>query len=941
MMSSGKHLKQGGGSIYFQNSKNTEISELQDNLNSMKIDLQKDAMKQIIAAMTVGKDVSPLFPHVIKCMRTTSIELKKLIYLYIINYAGAKPDQAILAVNAFHQDATDKTSPLIRALAVRTMGCIRIEMIVTYLCETLKLVLKDEDAYVRKTACVCVAKLYNTCPVMVKDNGFIDMLDSMLGDGNSIVVSNALVALTEISLLSGENCIKIKSKNLKRILSALAEANEWGQVYILDSLMKYSPLKKQSEKAERIIEAVIPRLSHANPAVALCAVKVILKFLDWVENEESVGTFSKKLSTSMMTIMTSRAEIQYILLRGMHAIIQKRPHLLENDYRYFFIQYNDPIYVKLEKLEILYKVADKKNFSYIMNEFKSYACLEFDNDLVHRAIKYLGIIGFRFENACNLCVDNLIKILDYNQDFTVNQAIIMIRDLMRKYKVPKTKEFLNKINKDLIKLVTLPESKAALLYIIGENCSSISDSTEYISSFVENFGEFGEENEKVKLQILNAVIKNFVNKPDETEELVKHILQKGAEEAENPDIRDRAYLYWRLLEVDPDAAKEMIMAEKPGFVLKEEKLMEQTLVDDIINNLTNISAVYHKESNLLLLKEDMISDEHNDNEETSSSPELQNNKSNKENKKSKQTKIIESKVNKQDADLLGLGEDFFDSFNNFNSNQTTSAKNLNSTSPVFDIFSGSDKISNSINYDNDIEFIDNESSRNLVTIFDENSGVSIPKPTLIYKYTDRGQGQTCGLQVYAQFHRENQKILLGFNIANNMQVQMNNFKIVINSNSFGVSIEPKNNLHLSELRINSETNKNIILNVDVIAENINKKIPESPYSVDVCIRNNVDDFYLSVPLLVNVLLVENGKMSNSSFIPFLKNNSQNKVNYKIECDKFELNESNLKKIFERNNIFEVAKNNKMDPPLIYYTANISSMIPIIIEVSLSKSIYLF
>lgn len=135
----------GGGSIYFLNNRDPELADLKSDLDSMKIDLQKEAMKQIIAAMTLGKDVSPLFPYVVKCMRTVNLELKKLIYLYIINYARAKPDQAIAAVNSFHQDATDKTSPLIRALAVRTMGCLRVDMIVTYLCDTLKLSLKGTN----------------------------------------------------------------------------------------------------------------------------------------------------------------------------------------------------------------------------------------------------------------------------------------------------------------------------------------------------------------------------------------------------------------------------------------------------------------------------------------------------------------------------------------------------------------------------------------------------------------------------------------------------------------------------------------------------------------------------------------------------------------------------------------------------------------------------
>ena len=136
--SSNKKDSAPSGSVYFQNSKNTEINELQAELNSMKIDHQKEAMKQIIASMTIGKDVSALFAHVVKCMRTPSVELKKLIYLYIINYAKAKPDITLLAVNSFNTDAMDKTSPLIRALAVRTMGCIRVTEVVSYLFETLK-----------------------------------------------------------------------------------------------------------------------------------------------------------------------------------------------------------------------------------------------------------------------------------------------------------------------------------------------------------------------------------------------------------------------------------------------------------------------------------------------------------------------------------------------------------------------------------------------------------------------------------------------------------------------------------------------------------------------------------------------------------------------------------------------------------------------------------
>ena len=60
--------------------------------------------------------------------------LKKLVYLYIINYSKAQPDLALMAINTFRKDSTERINPLVRALALRTMGCIRVDKITEYLC---------------------------------------------------------------------------------------------------------------------------------------------------------------------------------------------------------------------------------------------------------------------------------------------------------------------------------------------------------------------------------------------------------------------------------------------------------------------------------------------------------------------------------------------------------------------------------------------------------------------------------------------------------------------------------------------------------------------------------------------------------------------------------------------------------------------------------------
>jgi vesicle coat complex subunit len=88
-------------SKYFATTKKGELAELKADLQGDNKVRKKDAVKKIIANMTVGKDVSSLFPDVINCMQTDNLELKKLVYLYLMNYAKSQPDLAILAVNTF------------------------------------------------------------------------------------------------------------------------------------------------------------------------------------------------------------------------------------------------------------------------------------------------------------------------------------------------------------------------------------------------------------------------------------------------------------------------------------------------------------------------------------------------------------------------------------------------------------------------------------------------------------------------------------------------------------------------------------------------------------------------------------------------------------------------------------------------------------------------
>jgi len=78
-----------------------------------------------------------------------------------------------------------------------------------------------------------------------------------------------------------------------------------------------------SAQAENIIERVLPRLAHNNPAVILSAVKVVLKSVDVLPKGEVKTATVKKLAAPLITLLSCEAELQYVALRNISFVLQK------------------------------------------------------------------------------------------------------------------------------------------------------------------------------------------------------------------------------------------------------------------------------------------------------------------------------------------------------------------------------------------------------------------------------------------------------------------------------------------------------------------------------------------------------------------------------------------------------------------------------------------
>ncbi|EEY16965.1 AP-1 complex subunit beta-1 [Verticillium alfalfae VaMs.102] len=563
--------------------KKGETFELRAGLVSQYAYERKESIQKTIMAMTLGKDVSALFPDVLKNIATGDLDQKKLVYLYLMNYAKSHPDLCILAVNTFVQD-TEDPNPLVRALAIRTMGCIRVDKMVDYMEEPLRKTLRDESPYVRKTAAICVAKLFDLNPAMCIENGFLESLQELISDSNPMVVANSVQALAEISETAPETrALVITPAILKKLLLALNECTEWGRVTILSTLADYPT--QDVKESEHICERVTPQFQHVNPSVVLAAVKVVFIHMRSI-NPETVRSYLKKMAPPLVTLVASAPEVQYVALRNIDLLLQAKPDILSKELRVFFCKYNDPPYVKLQKLEIMVRIANDKNFDQLLAELKEYA-LEVDMDFVKRAVKAIGQVAIKIESASEKCVNALLDLIATKVNYVVQEVVVVIKDILRKYPgyegvIPTLCQYIDELDE--------PTARGSLIWIVGEYAEKISNADEILAGFVEVFME---EFTQTQLQILTAVVKLFLKKPGSNQELVQKVLQSATTDNDNPDIRDRAYVYWRLLSGDLDVAKSIVLSHKPAIATTMSSL-PPALLEQLLSELSTLASVYHK-----------------------------------------------------------------------------------------------------------------------------------------------------------------------------------------------------------------------------------------------------------------------------------------------------------------------------------------------------------
>ncbi|KAK3704683.1 hypothetical protein LTR37_013657 [Vermiconidia calcicola] len=543
------------------------------------------ALKKIVANMTMSNnDMVALFPDVIAVMSLQSLEIKKMCFLYLVNYARMKPEIALKALPILLGDLED-SNPLMRALALRTLSYIHVRQFVEALVQPLKSLLRDSDPYVRKTAAFCVAKLYDHDRHLVENSDLIDRLNLMLRDENPTVVSSALASLMDIWERSESIKLTIDYANASKIVQILPDCSEWGQTYILEALMSYVP--QSTEEAALLADRITPRLSHTNSAVVLTCIRVILYLMNYIESEKTIAGLCAKLSPPLVTLLSKGPEIQYLALRNALLILQRRPEVLRNDVRLFFCKYNDPIYVKVTKLELIFMLATERNIKEVLTELREYAT-EIDVHFVRKSVRAIGKLAIKIEPAAKLCISTLLELVATKVSYIVQEATVVIKNIFRKY--PNQYESIISTLCENLDSLDEPEAKAAMVWVIGQYADRIDNSEVLLEDFLDSWPD---ETHEVQLALLTATVKLFIQRPTKGQELVPKVLKWATEETDNPDLRDRGYMYWRLLSSNPQAAKSVVMGEKPAITAESEKLDSVTL-EEMCLVVGTLATVYLK-----------------------------------------------------------------------------------------------------------------------------------------------------------------------------------------------------------------------------------------------------------------------------------------------------------------------------------------------------------
>ncbi|XP_023678826.1 AP-3 complex subunit beta-1 isoform X2 [Paramormyrops kingsleyae] len=564
--------------------KNDDLKEM---LESNKESLKLEAMKRIVGLMSRGRNASDLFPAVVKNVANKNIELKKLVYVYLVRYAEEQQDLALLSISTFQRGLKDPNQ-LIRASALRVLSSIRVPIIVPIMMLAIKEAAADLSPYVRKTAAHAIQKLYSLDPEQ-KDH-LIEVIEKLLKDKSTLVAGSVVMAFEEVC----PDRIDLIHKNYRKLCHLLVDVEEWGQVVIINMLTRYartqflSPWREDAqfdENSEKtfydsdeekeqadsrpyvmdpdhrlLLRNTKPLLQSRNTAVVMAVSQ-----LYWhLAPKHEVNVVTK----SLVRLLRSHREVQYIVLQNIATMSIQRKGMFEPFLKSFFVRSTDATHIKTLKLEILTNLANEANISTILREFQTYVKSQ-DKAFAAATIQAIGRCATNIDEVTDTCLNGLVLLLSNRNETVVAESVVVIKKLLQTQ--PSQHSDIIKHMAKLLDSITVPMARASILWLIGEYCERVPKIAPDVLR--KTAKTFTAEEDIVKLQILNLAAKLYLTNSKQTKLLTQYILNLGKYD-QNYDIRDRTRFVRQLIVPNEKSgalskyAKRILLASKPAPVLE-------------------------------------------------------------------------------------------------------------------------------------------------------------------------------------------------------------------------------------------------------------------------------------------------------------------------------------------------------------------------------------
>ncbi|XP_052452815.1 AP-3 complex subunit beta-2 isoform X3 [Carassius gibelio] len=591
-------LEEGLSSLQSQPLRHDDLKEM---LDSNKDSLKLEAMKRIVAMIARGKNASDLFPAVVKNVACKNIEVKKLVYVYLVRYAEEQQDLALLSISTFQRGLKDPNQ-LIRASALRVLSSIRVTIIVPIMMLAIKEAASDMSPYVRKTAAHAIPKLHSLDPDQ-KDQ-LIEVIEKLLADKTTLVAGSVVMAFEEVC----PDRIDLIHKNYRKLCNLLIDVEEWGQVVIINMLTRYartqflnpnineSLLEENSEKAfyasddeeeedkkdevaplakrkpyvmdpdhRLLLRNTKPLLQSRNAAVVMAVAQLYFHLAPKAE----VGIIAKAL----VRLMRSHSEVQYVVLQNVATMSIKRRGMFEPYLKSFYIRSTDPTQIKILKLEVLTNLANETNISTILREFQTYI-KSMDKDFVAASIQAIGRCATNIGEVRDTCLNGLVQLLSNRDELVVAESVVVIKKLLQMQ--PEQHSDIIKHMAKLIDNIQVPMARASILWLIGEYCEHV---PKIAPDVLRNMAKtFTNEEDIVKLQIINLAAKLYLTNSKQTKLLTQYVLNL-AKYDQNYDIRDRARFIRQLIVPTDKSGALSKYAKKLFLALKPAPVLESTFKD--------------------------------------------------------------------------------------------------------------------------------------------------------------------------------------------------------------------------------------------------------------------------------------------------------------------------------------------------------------------------